>query len=424
MVFSTADIRKGFRRFHFALLWCASFSVSSFAAFIQEPIPPSASQNYFEDRNFDGKMDYAKIAFLGNLSPEYIDSALQSVTLYWPDSAGNSQAFLFSPKEIVQDSENANSILLDFSQKTGILLERTDLDAKSRYAEILYTDSTRVKALMRESLPPHIFQATLRSHAHGKDSLLVRFTEDVFENDSHKEILQFKRADAIQALPATAKWLNNRTLVLWNEIPNGDFPRVGDSLRIRPGALRDSLQNSVPETSPFALISGLSSIQLYTNSLSIPEESEALRNVPIFERIFSDTTEIHPNAQELGVALKLGGNEFRHFIQESVLLDSVFAENIAISIFLQIYTTQGEYVTGVHSETRCNDTRFLGGDCLQKQQILFLKWNLLASNRRKAATGAYLIKYSSSIRHQDKILWRSDNGKNSSAVWGIKRKSQ
>ena len=195
-------------------------------------------------------------------------------------------------------------------------------------------------------------------------------------------------------------------------------------MRIRPGALRDSSQNSVPETSPFALISGLSSIQLYTNSLSIPEESEALRNVPIFERIFSDTTEIHPNAQELGVALKLGGNEFRHFIQESVLLDSVFAENIAISIFLQIYTTQGEYVTGVHSETRCNDTRFLGGDCLQKQQILFLKWNLLASNRRKAATGAYLIKYSSSIRHQDKILWRSDNGKNSSAVWGIKRKSQ
>ena len=45
----------------------------------------------------------------------------------------------------------------------------------------------------------------------------------------------------------------------------------------------------------------------------------------------------------------------------------------------------------------------------------------MANDRSIVATGAYLAKIFATIRYKDKVLWKSDSGKNAAQIWGVKR---
>ena len=49
----------------------------AFAAFIQNPIPPSSKQNFFRDTDGDGRMDRIVVRFLGAISQDYIDEKIE-----------------------------------------------------------------------------------------------------------------------------------------------------------------------------------------------------------------------------------------------------------------------------------------------------------------------------------------------------------
>ncbi len=300
------------------LILCGMLSAFGYSAFIQSPIPPSTSKNFFKDVDGDGKMDQVEIVFLGNLSREYLDSTVARLEIDWPDSNGISKTLSYPGAAIPFDSTHRNSIILDLSEKKNIA-SKTVLGLSSQTARIYFADSSQMPISMREKLSPIVESAYLSHHATGKDSLKVRFSEPVFESTPNADFLEYKHNGSIQTISATkVEWSEDHSTVrlIWNAGQGLPLPR--DSVRILAGAVHDSSQNSSLENSPFAKISGAYPFQIRTNSLAYVDDSKSRSNIPIFERIFADTSAHRPLSSELGIAFDLGGKDFQEFVQEIV----------------------------------------------------------------------------------------------------------
>ena len=124
-------------------LLCGMLPAFGFSAFIQSPIPPSTSKNFFKDMNGDSQMDQVEIVFLGNLSREYLDSTVARLELNWKDRNGISQVLTFPGSELPFNASNVNSIVLDLSQNPN-LYRNTSLTENSKTAKIVFRDSSEL----------------------------------------------------------------------------------------------------------------------------------------------------------------------------------------------------------------------------------------------------------------------------------------
>ena len=404
-------------------LLCGMLPAFGFSAFIQSPIPPSTSKNFFKDMNGDSQMDQVEIVFLGNLSREYLDSTVARLELNWKDRNGISQVLTFPGSELPFNASNVNSIVLDLSQNPN-LYRNTSLTEKSKTAKIVFRDSSELPISMSEKLSPIVESAYLAHHGSGKDSLRVRFSAPVSETSPNADFLEFKHAGDVHTISAAqVEWDADRSSALLICDAGQGFPLPRDSIRVLAGMLQDSLLNKSLATAPYAKIAGAYPFELQTNSLAMIRESDTLDHAPIFERVSADTSAKLPSSAEHGVALKIGGKDFREYVQEfaNSSTEKVLPSDISIHLSLRLYTTSGAYVTSVTSETSCSASHFLNGTCLENPQTFFLKWNLMANDRSIVATGAYLAKIFATIRYKDKVLWKSDSGKNAAQIWGVKR---
>jgi len=400
-------------------------STFGYSAFIQSPIPPSTSKNFFEDVDGDGKMDRIEIVFLGNISRNYLDSTVARLEIDWPDSNGISKTLSYAGTDLPFDSTRANSVVLDLSGKTNIA-KKTALALNSQTAKIYFADSSQMPIPMREKISPIVENAYLSHHATGKDSLKVRFSEPVFETTPNSDFLEFKHHGSVQTISATkVEWSDDHSIVrlIWNAGQGMPLPR--DSVRIFASSVYDSALNKATEKSPFVKIAGAYPFQIRTNSLATGSSSEFQSNVPIFERILADTSAHRPISSELGVAFDIGGKEFREFVEEiaGISTEELSPNDVSFQISLRLYTNTGNYVTSVSSTTKCSDPLFPQENCLNYPKTFFLKWNQMSNDRSLVATGAYLAKIFVQVRYKDKTLWKNDADKNSAQIWGIKRNS-
>ena len=237
-------------------LLCGMLPAFGFSAFIQSPIPPSTSKNFFKDMNGDSQMDQVEIVFLGNLSREYLDSTVARLELNWKDRNGISQVLTFPGSELPFNASNVNSIVLDLSQNPN-LYRNTSLTEKSKTAKIVFRDSSELPISMSEKLSPIVESAYLAHHASGKDSLRVRFSEPVSETSPNADFLEFKHAGDVQTISAAqVEWDADRSSVLLIWDAGQGFPLPRDSIRVLAGMLQDSLLNKSLATAPYAKIAG------------------------------------------------------------------------------------------------------------------------------------------------------------------------
>ena len=89
----------------------------AFAAFIQNPIPPSSKQNFFRDTDGDGRMDRIVVRFLGAISQDYIDEKIDSLTYTWVDTTGLISHFVAFPADMRLDTTNVRQMLVGVNQK-------------------------------------------------------------------------------------------------------------------------------------------------------------------------------------------------------------------------------------------------------------------------------------------------------------------
>lgn len=401
---------------------CGIFAASGFSAFIQAPIPPSESGNYFEDSNGDGKMDLVHFTFLGKLSRDYLDSTVKSLSFNWFDASGTIKRFSFSGSELPFDSTQANSIHIQVPTENASATE-TSLPRQSETALILFDDSSSMEIRMQERIAPQINSAILFSaQKNESDSLIVSFSEPVKEMFPGEHFLEFRHSEETCSLSTqNASWDFSHSTVKISRIPGEAFPQPGDSIRILPASITDTLGNKTGTDSPFRKIFSVYPFRLQTNSLATVTLSPKTE-IPIFERIFTSPEFKTPEKNSLGIAMTFGGEELREYLQKfRGTKEAVFPEHLSLSFALQIYTRTGEYVTSVHSTTKCSDEKFPGGNCLANPQTIFLRWNLMANNRQIVGTGVYLVKILAEVRYQKTLLWQSGSGKSAVQTWGIKR---
>ncbi|MFA6836799.1 MAG: hypothetical protein WCR04_10415 [Fibrobacteraceae bacterium] len=398
------------------------------ASFIQNPIPPSTEKNFFKDRNGDGKMDIVEWTFLGNLTKDYLDSAVDSLTFTWPDSNGNIRNFCIKGTELLIDSSSSRKLLLNLSKDNNIQAKQTAIWGSFGSSFIYYKGNSPIEIQMKDGMAPAIKRAYLKSSkGNGSDTLKVSFTEGVAEVQSSSDIFEYKSYNTQDMQPISGTSVlwnpeNTEATIIWTSSTTSVIPK--DSLRILSYTLKDSSQNKVQSGSAFTKIEGTYPFEIRTNTLIEFSHSEAMQKKSIFERIFANPSDSLPQKENAGVAIDIGGEELATSIREALGDSSIKIDpsKISILIDLRLYTNLGEYVTSIHTETQCSDARFPNFNCLENAKTLFLKWNLMSNDRRIVGTGAYIAKIFAGITYNNTTIWRNDNETNAVQVWGVHRK--
>jgi hypothetical protein len=92
----------------------------------------------------------------------------------------------------------------------------------------------------------------------------------------------------------------------------------------------------------------------------------------------------------LGVLLDVGQSTLGNYDSLSSTLNLVDS-TIGMTWRLDVFTNLGGFVASSKGVIRCDDSGY-GGNCFQNRKQVYLSWNLLAQNGRKAGFGVYVAK--------------------------------
>lgn len=167
-------------------------------------------------------------------------------------------------------------------------------------------------------------------------------------------------------------------------------PNPADSLKISmvAGGIQDLHGNAIGASAPQILLEGDPRILVETaNRIEVDRDEIGVDETPVTEKFYEDNTQLSEvMGTSLGVLLDIG--------QATIPDDStgeLDLDKIGMNWELFVYTSAGAYVAGSNNEIRCNDSGF-DGNCFENRKKIYLRWNMLSEDGRKAGVGVYLAK--------------------------------
>ena len=420
--------------------WCYIFalmmllSIEAFSAFIQSPIPPSTSKNFYYDTDGDGRMDKIAVRFLGPITQEYIDQMVDSLTFEWVNENGDSQSYSIYREELKIDESNARLVYADLSKIQNKFYSITTLS--SLYlpsvafggASLFLSDNSVYHLVMKDGMAPTIKEARLKSYR-GKsdDSLFLTFSERVLFFDGCNSYLEFKSArdSSIRVLPHSqvsgsflmqgAVFVFDRNLPLETKL----YPR--DSIRLLVGCTQDSVANLASDNGKFIFVDGSYPFALNVPSMAYDYGTAVEKDEPVFSLLFIPSDEFEEEDDAWGISMDVLGPEFENSLKEELRMDtkeSVDLSKLSIYYHIRIYTNLGAYVTGTSTTVMGDDFRFKNASTR-----LFLRWNFMDGLRRRVTSGAYLAHIAAVIKYNGKVVFRNDADNGAvTKVFGIIRR--
>lgn len=403
-----------------------------FASFVQDPIPPSTQKNYILDYDNNGRMDHLSIRFLGEISRDYINKKIDSLTVDWIDSSGEFVHMQIPSRDFLLDTTTRRGIVIDlekwqneFYPLTGLSTSEY-LDASYGACRLYLEEGTVYNILLKDSMPPSTSRYHLRKHlSGGSDTLEVSFTERVKLVNSCDAYLEFKTVDdsAVRVLPASdIKWnsYKNAAAFVFDENLKEDVRlSLRDSVRLRASCVKDSLGNTVKENSSFGLVEGNLPFEIFQQPLVYDYDLYSGQN-NIFKLTFEDPTAKVPNDTAWGISMEVLGSNFESTIRETLGMtdsDEYDERKVSAEFSMRIYTNVGSFVANTKYKVEGNDRRF---DKSAKK--LFLRWNLMDSHYRRVNTGAYLANISVIVRYDGKVVYHSEDDGITTQVFGVLRR--
>lgn len=395
---------------------------------------PAVSEdgNGFYDSDADGRMDSVVVTFVEPITEGTLGAI--DFRFVWKDTTGTPFEIKPDPKLLVLSADGKSvSWALD-ADSLGIMEFLTSIAGREYgYAALISTYTINGQELgdtlvvkMADRMAPVLVSAFLSPESSDKnapDQLSLVFSEAVSDDalTSRDGYLEF----AVDGVTTTFELDNKvwsgdgRTLTvdLAEGVALAERPNPADSLKIdvTVGGIQDASGNAVQanarnvllEGDPRVLIETADFIAVDRDYIGVGQDGKPLS--PVTEKFYEDGTDLSEvEGASLGVMLDVG---------QTTLADDSTGEldlaKIGMDWELFVYTAAGAFVAKAGSKIRCSDEAF-DGNCFENRKNIYLRWNLLSEDGRKAGVGVYLAKVRIQVVGQ----------KNSSTVekiftWGV-----
>ena len=424
--------------------------------------------NGFYDRDGDGRMDSASVAF--DVPIQKSDLKNLDVILYWLDSKGevveipllNLDSLV--EKGVVTLSSDGKILGVDIDpEKYDIKKMLTSIDksySKSGkdygYAEVVNqvtvngeTDEKRTLLAMNDRIPPQILSTFLQPESFQKmesDKLVIEFSEAIDPKDIDD------LSDAFLFSGNGTKWekidMNN---VEWSDDHKSVAIRmeVGTELdeRMNPAdyirfneefdGFKDASGNTVFHEPMTVMLQGDPRVLAKTTSLATKDFADLLSDKKDFTVRFvpADSSLTDEMKMSLGVLMNIGFSTV--MTKDSTGGEVPDLENIGLSWEMYVYTNLGGYVASSSGKIYCNDSFFNPegkqgsgeGNCLENPKKLYFRWNMRSANGRKVGIGVYLAKFKikvfgarDSFEYERYYNWGVKAGKNGLDLKSMEKK--
>lgn len=364
----------------------------------------SENGNGFFDADADGRMDSVVVQFAETITQGQLDAV--DFRFVWKDSTGTPFELRPPADQLVLGADGKTVSWAFNADSFNIMPYLTSIESRDYgYAALISTyqlngaesgDTLMVK--MADRMAPVLVSSFLRPESSSKnapDKLTLEFSEAVDGSAlTNLDYIEFE-VDGVNTRFELddPRWsTDGRTLDL--KLAQGatlsSRPNPADSLKISmvAGGIQDLHGNAIGASAPQILLEGDPRVLVETaDMIGVDRDDIGVDETPVTEKFYEDNTQLSEvMGTSLGVLLDIG--------QATIPDDStgeLDLEKIGMNWELFVYTSSGAYVAGSNNEIRCNDPGF-DGNCFENRKKIYLRWNMLSEDGRKAGVGVYLAK--------------------------------
>ena len=362
-------------------------------------------KNAFFDRDGDGRMDSASVAFDAPLTQEDLEAMV--FRYYWLDTDGKLL-------EIVPDASklklSEDGTVVGFAlkeDKYGIKDKLTSIDqsySKSGeeygYVTVTYVeekkgkkDTVEMVIDMHDRMSPVISGNFLQPESYQKfaaDEFQIEFSEAIdYKNVSGLEdAFQFYVDGEWVTIPFTSViWASDgKSAVIRMESGTRLVDRMNpaDSVRLdlACASFADKDGNGISGLAPAEMVEGDPRVIMQNYSFASKRDIDpSVKEAITFE--VADNLTAEEAKKALGVLMDIS---FSTIMEEG----EMDLSNIGMEWELQVFTNLGTFVARESEKISCDDRDVFNGNCFENPHQLYLRWNMLDDNGRRVGVGAYV----------------------------------
>jgi hypothetical protein len=368
-------------------------------------------RNGFYDRDGDGRMDSASVAFKNPISQADLEK--MTFRYYWLDT--NGQVVEIVPdvdKLTLSDDGTLVGFALNLKKdEYGIREKLTSIDmdySKSGeeygYVTVTYFETVEgEKKEKTDTLGMHDRMAPVISGTFLKPESYQKMASDVFFIE-FSEAIDYKNVEGAEdafKFHVDGEWVSIPfTGVVW--APDGKSAEIrmesgtrlvermnpADSVRFDESCLsfKDSEGNGLSGLAPAVMVEGDPRVITQNYSFaSIQNIDESVDEAITFEVADGLTSEEAHKA--LGVLMDVS---FATILKEETDDVEMDLSKIGMDWELYVYTNLGVFVAKASEKIKCDDRDIFDGNCFENPHQLYLRWNMRDNKGRRVGVGAYV----------------------------------
>ena len=381
-------------------------------------------RNGFYDKDGDGRMDSATVAFKEPLSKKDLEE--MEVVLYWMDNQGN----LLEIKPDLTDTNlvklSKDGLMLSFTMDEATMkkvrpmltsVDTTGMADSLKYGfakvtkPVIQPDGT-VKnevykdIVMHDRMSPVISGTFLEPESFQKmeaDVLTISFSEPVdyeaLENLSLlSDCFKFKVDGEWVSIPfSSLRWSDDGKSVklqLENGVPLAERLNPADSMKFDfpTAGLTDKVRNGVSPKSPPTMVKGDPRVLMQSTTLASLDRAVLLADKAAFTERFVNADEPMDEEMKKSLGILMDISFATVMGEDSTGVSTMNLDDVGLSWELKVFTNLGSYVGGASNKLKCSDPAF-EGNCFEHAKKLYLRWNMRSSEGRKVGVGVYVAQF-------------------------------
>jgi hypothetical protein len=372
-------------------------------------------KNAFFDRDGDGRMDSASVAFEEPITREILES--MEFCYYWLDTNGKLLEIVPDTKDLKLSADgtvvgfalNLKKDEYPIKEKLTAVDDRSYAADGDRYGYVTVTyieeskgkkDTVKMEIEMHDRMAPVISGTFLQPESYQK------MASDVFKIE-FSEAIDYKSVSTLEFEDAFQFYVDGE----WKSIPfsSVEWAPDGKSAEIRMESGTRLVERMNPADSVRLDTLCVNFVDKEGNGASGNAPAEMVEGDPrviMQNYAFASREDIDESAQDaitFDVADHLTSEEAKKNL--GVLMDVSFSTimdmdsremdltKVGLEWELYVYTNLGTYVASASQKIRCDDSELFDGNCFENPHQMYLRWNMLADNGRRVAVGAYVAHF-------------------------------
>ncbi len=380
-------------------------------------------RNGFYDRNGDGRMDSATVAFKEPITKKDLEE--MEVVLYWMDNKGNvlkikpdltDTNFVKLSKDglmlsIVVDSTKFDvQRMLTYVDTAGVKVD----SLKYGYAEVIKPVIQPDGSIKKETYPcamhdrmsPVIAGTFLQPESFQRmeaDVLTITFSEPVDRESlslaALSECFSFKVDGRWVSIPfSSMTWSEDGKSVklqLENGVPLADRMNPADSLKFDfdKAKIMDLNGNGVSDKSTPVMVKGDPRVLMQSTSLATLDRAVLLADKAAFTEKFVDADDPIGDEMKKSLGILMDISFATVMGEDSSGAESMNLDKVGLSWELKVFTNLGSYVGGASNKLKCSDKDAFDGNCFEHAKKMYVRWNMRSSEGRKVGVGVYVAQF-------------------------------